>query len=195
MKDGAKTDDGDLVASAKGGDTDAFAELLNRYSQRVYMTAYHILRNPDDALDVTQDAYVRAWKSMSNFEGPGSFGAWVSRIASNAAIDIVRRRTAHPNAEMGDGPMHIDAASRTTPKAAEAPGDAHDRAAMKAAFDRALDLLSPEHRAVILLKEVEDLSYKEIADQIGCSAGTVMSRLFYARKKLQEELRGFYDDL
>lgn len=159
------------------------------------MIALHITRNEEDALDVAQDAFVRAWKALSKFDGTSPFASWVSRIASNAAIDLIRRRNAHPSTGFEAAPMAIDAGSRTTPKSPEAPGASLDRAAMRDAFETALATLSPEHRAVILLKEVEDLSYQEIADSVDCSIGTVMSRLFYARRKLQVELKDFYEKL
>src|SRR5262249_51794285 len=94
----------------------------------------------------------------------------------------------HPQTEIPDQGMKVDAASQTTPAAAEEPGSSVDRDFLRGRLDAALAQLSPEHRAVIVLKEVEDLSYQEIADEIGCSLGTVMSRLFYARKKLQHLL-------
>ena len=91
--------------------------------------------------------------------------------------------------------MAIDAASRTTPAPPARPGDSLDRAEMRARFEQALGTLSADHRAVVVLKEIEDFSYQEIADSVGCSLGTVMSRLFYARKKLQDQLRDFYEEL
>ncbi len=159
------------------------------------MLANHVVRNPEEALDLTQEAFIRAWKSLAKFDGKASFGSWISRITTNASIDLLRRRQAHPQTEFEAVPMAIDAASRTTPSQPERPGVSVERREMRERFDRALATLSPEHRAVIVLKEVEDRSYKEIADSVGCTIGTVMSRLFYARKKLQSELRDLYEEL
>jgi len=188
-------DEADLVAKSRGGDTQAFDRLITLHRDRVYMIANHILRNNDDALDVAQETFLRAWKNLSRFDGSASLGSWLSRIATNASIDLIRRRQVRPQTEFESAPMSIDAASRTTPAQPAKPGDSIDRTEIRERFARALGTLSPEHRAVVVLKEVEDLSYQEIADSVGCSIGTVMSRLFYARKKLQNELRDLYDEL
>lgn len=188
-------DEGELLARSRAGDTRAFDTLITRHRDRVYMVANHILRNPDDAFDVAQETFVRAWRNLARFDGAASLASWLSRIATNAAIDVVRRRQAHPQEEFEALPQTIDAASRTTPARPPKPGESLDRAEMRARFEAALGTLSPDHRAVIVLKEIEDLSYQEIADAVGCSIGTVMSRLFYARRKLQDQLREFYEQL
>lgn len=195
MGSGEMADEAGLVARSRLGDTRAFDQLITLHRDRIYMIANHILRNNDDALDVTQETFLRAWKNLARFDGTASLGSWLSRIASNASIDLIRRRQSHPQTEFEAAPMAIDAASRTTPSQPSKPGDNLDRAEMRERFERALATLSPEHRAVIVLKEIDDLSYQEIADAVGCSIGTVMSRLFYARKKLQNELRDFYEQL
>lgn len=188
-------DEGDLVERSKRGDTRAFDQLVTTHRERIYMVAYHIVRNSEEALDVSQETFLRAWKGLARFDGTASLRSWLSRIATNAAIDVVRRRQAHPQTEFEATPMNIDAASRTTPAQPETPGDGLDRAEIRERFQRAIDTLSPEHRAVILFKEVEDLSYQEIADRMECSIGTVMSRLFYARKNLQNQLRDLHEEL
>jgi RNA polymerase sigma-70 factor (ECF subfamily) len=195
METGDLANEAELLKRSRGGDTRAFDQLVTIHRERVHMVAYQILRNQEEALDVAQDTFLRAWKGLARFDGTSSLRSWLSRIATNAAIDVVRRRNAHPSAEFEAAPMAIDAASRTTPGQPERPGENMDRAEMRGRFDRALATLSAEHRAVILLKEVEDFSYQEIADSVGCSLGTVMSRLFYARKKLQDQLREFYEQL
>ncbi len=188
-------DEADLLTRSRRGDTRAFDQLITLHRARVFMVAYHILRNNEEALDVAQETFLRAWKNLVRFDGSASLRSWLSRIATNASIDVVRRRQAHPQTEFEAVPMAIDAASRTTPGQPAPPGDSLDRAEMRARFEQALGTLSAEHRAVILLKEIEDLSYQEIADSVGCSIGTVMSRLFYARKKLQDQLRDLYEQL
>jgi len=189
------TDEPDLVKKSRDGDTSAFDRLITLHRDRVYMIANNILRNSEDALDVAQDTFLRAWKNLSRFDGSASFGGWISRIATNASIDLIRRRQSRPQTEFEVAPMAIDAASRTTPHRPSKPGESIDQSEIRERFQAALATLSPEHRAVIVLKEVEDLSYQEIADAVGCSIGTVMSRLFYARKKLQTELRDLYEEL
>jgi RNA polymerase sigma-70 factor (ECF subfamily) len=188
-------DEHDLVRKSRAGDTSAFDRLITLHRDRVHMIANHILRNNEDALDVAQDTFLRAWKNLARFDGSAPFGSWISRIATNASIDLIRRRQAHPQSEFEAAPMAIDAASRTTPSQPPKPGESIDRSEIRERFQLALGTLSPEHRAVIVLKEIEDLSYQEIADSVGCSIGTVMSRLFYARKKLQTELRDLYEEL
>ncbi|MDD5200758.1 MAG: sigma-70 family RNA polymerase sigma factor [Terrimicrobiaceae bacterium] len=195
MVSGELANEADLLAQSRLGNTRAFDRLITLHRDRVYMVAYHILRNNEEALDVVQESFLRAWKGLARFDGTASLGSWLSRIASNASIDVIRRRQAHPQTEFEAVPMAIDAASRTTPAQPAKPGESVDQAEIRERFERALGTLSPEHRAVILLKEIEDLSYQEIADTVGCSIGTVMSRLFYARKKLQTELRDLYEEL
>ena len=195
MGDVDPADETGLVKRSQAGDTEAFGRLVTLNRDRVYMIATQMLRNSDDALDIVQETFLRAWKSLARFDGAATFGSWVARIATNASIDLIRRRQAHPQTEIESAPMTIDAASRTTPSRPAKPGESIDRAEIRERFEAALGTLSPEHRAVIVLKELEDLSYQEIADSVGCSIGTVMSRLFYARKKLQSQLRDLYEEL
>ena len=195
MGSGETGDVSELVEQSRRGDTRAFDRLITLHRDRVYMIASHILRNHDDALDVTQETFLRAWKNLARFDGASPLGSWLSRIASNASIDLIRRRQSHPQTEFESAPMAIDAASRTTPSQPAKPGESLDRAQLRERFQQALGTLSADHRAVIVLKEIEDLSYQEIADAVGCTIGTVMSRLFYARKKLQNELRDLYEQL
>ncbi len=191
----APEDDAPLIVKSRAGDTSAFDELMTRHRSRVYMVTYSIIRNPDDALDLTQETFIRAWKSLERLDGNTQFVSWLCRIGRNAAIDLLRKKQVRPQSELELGPMKIDAASRTTPVQPDRPGASVERGEFYERFERALATLSPEHREVIVLKEVEDLAYKEIAEVVGCSMGTVMSRLFYARKKMQIELRDLHDEL
>ncbi len=184
-----------LLAGARAGDTRAFDALITLHREKIYMHIYQIVRNEEDALDLTQETFIRAWKSLPRFDGKASLTSWLYRIATNASIDLCRKRQHRPQTELETGPMHIDAASRTTPFQPDAPGTGHDRAEIRRRVDLAFAELSPEHRAVIALKEIEDLSYEEIAHRVGCSVGTVMSRLFYARKKLQSLLSDLHEEL
>lgn len=187
--------DTDLLARARGGDVRAFDELITRNREKVYMRVYYMIGNAEDALDLTQDVFLRAWKSLPRFDGRGLFSSWVKRIATNAAIDLCRRRKYRPQVEVDEGSMRIDPASHTTPSVPEEPGAGMDRAEVRRRIEEAISRLSPEHRVVMVLKELEDLSYKEIANEVGCSKGTVMSRLFYARRKLQAMLKDIYEEL
>ncbi len=184
-----------LLARAQSGDTAAFDNLITRHRERVYMHVFQIVRNEEDALDLTQETFIRAWKSLPRFDVAIPFASWLHKIATNAAIDLCRRRQVRPQTEIESGAMKIDPASRTTPSTPEAPGARLDRAEIKRRVEKAFEALSPEHRAVIVLKEIEDLSYEEIARHLNCSPGTVMSRLFHARKKLQRLLRDLHEEL
>lgn len=184
-----------LLAEARAGDTRAFDALITLHREKIYMHIYQIVRNEEDALDLTQETFIRAWKSLPRFDGKASLTSWLYRIATNAGIDLCRRRQHRPQTELETGPMHIDAASHTTPSQPETPGSGLDRAEIRRRVEQAFAELSPEHRAVISLKEMEDLSYEEIAQRVGCSVGTVMSRLFYARKKLQTLLSDLHEEI
>jgi RNA polymerase sigma-70 factor (ECF subfamily) len=185
----------ELLIRAQRGDTSAFDNLITLNRERIYMHTFQIVRNEEDALDLTQETFIRAWKALAGFDRAAPFSSWLHRIATNAAIDLCRRRRIRPQAEIESGSMKIDPASRTTPSTSEAPGASLDRAEIKRRVEEAFSALSPEHRAVVVLKEIEDLSYQEIAQHLGCSMGTVMSRLFYARKKLQTLLRDLHEEL
>lgn len=191
---GDDPEEASLLAQARSGDTRAFDALITRHRERIYMHAYQIVRNEEDALDVTQETFIRAWKSLPRFDGKASLISWLYRISTNAGIDVCRRRQSRPQTELDSGPMKIDAASHTTPSQPDAPGAGHDRAEIRRRVEAAFAELSLEHRAVISLKELEDLSYEEIAQRVGCSVGTVMSRLFYARKKLQSLLSDLHEE-
>ncbi len=195
MTGDAASDEADQVRDARSGDPAAFDILVKRHQERIYMISYHMLRNHDDALDVVQDSFLRAWKALDRFDGKASFSSWITRIATNASIDVIRRRQSRPASDIDAQSLQPAAGSRTTPSQAAKPGTGMDLAQMRARYDQALLTLSPEHRAVLVLKEVDELSYHEIADAVGCSMGTVMSRLFYARKKMQSELKDIYEEL
>jgi RNA polymerase sigma-70 factor, ECF subfamily len=184
-----------LLARAQSGDTAAFDNLITLHRERIYMHLFQILRNEEDALDLTQETFIRAWKSLKRFDAAAPFSSWLHRIATNAAIDLCRRRQVRPQTQISSGTLKIDPASRTTPSRPEVPGTSLDRAEIKRRVEEAFTALSAEHRAVIVLKEIEDLSCEEIARHLGCSMGTVMSRVFYARKKLQTLLRDLHEEL
>ena len=187
--------DEELVRRSKLGNTRAFDELVTRHRRRIFALVYQMLGSADEAMDVAQEVFIRAWQSLEGFDGRHAFSTWLHRIATNRAIDICRMRARRPQGEWSETPDGIDVASRTTPSTPERPGDSIDRAEVQRRIDAALATLSPDHRAVLVLREIEDLSYEEIAERVGCSHGTVMSRLFHARRKMQLELRDFYERL
>jgi RNA polymerase sigma-70 factor, ECF subfamily len=187
----------DLVKRCQAGDTEAFDELVARYRTRVFSMIYNMVHNEQDAWDLAQDSFVKAWKSIKRFRGRSSFYTWLYRIVMNVTIDWVRKKQVKPAAEFNDATQlkEIDPASKTVPKADALPYEKMERSEIRERIDQAVAQLTPEHRAVILMKEIEEMQYHEIAEALGCSIGTVMSRLFYARKKLQNLLRDVYENI
>jgi len=188
----------DLVKQCQAGQTEAFDELVTRYRTRVFAMIYNMVHNEQDAWDLAQESFIKAWKSIKRFRGQSSFYTWIYRIVMNVTIDWLRKKQVKgAGAEFDDTIQlkEIDPASRTVPKADPLPQERMERAEIRAKIDKAIAQLSPEHRAVILMKEIEEMQYHEIAETLGCSIGTVMSRLFYARKKLQNLLRDVYENV
>jgi RNA polymerase sigma-70 factor, ECF subfamily len=188
----------DLVRRAQAGDTGAFDELVSRVRNRVFGMIYNMVHNEQDAWDLAQDSFVKAWKSIARFRGQSSFYTWIYRIVMNVTIDWLRKKQVKgAGAEFDDAIQlkEIDPASRTVPHAEPLPHERMEHEEIHNRIERAIAQLSPEHRAVILMKEIENMQYHEIAESLGCSIGTVMSRLFYARKKLQDLLRDVYENV
>jgi RNA polymerase sigma-70 factor (ECF subfamily) len=188
----------DLVKRCQKGDSGAFDELVIRYRTRVFGMVYNMVHNEQDAWDLAQDSFLKAWKSIGRFRGKSSFYTWLYRIVMNVTIDWVRKKQIKGSgAEFDDAIQlkEIDPASKTVPKQDALPSEKMEQGEIRAQIDRAIAQLSPEHRAVILMKEIEDMQYNEIAEALDCSIGTVMSRLFYARKKLQNLLRDVYENI
>jgi RNA polymerase sigma-70 factor (ECF subfamily) len=165
----------------------AFEELVSRYHQKVYMVILGMLRNREDALEVAQETFLRAYRKIGGFQGGSSFYTWIYRIGVNLAIDAQRRQKRNPleYRERMDGLLESQDEVARDPFA-----DVQDRE-LRENLIRALNELTPEHKAVIVLRTIEGLSYKDIGAILGCSEGTVMSRLHYARKKLHDKLRSF----
>jgi RNA polymerase sigma-70 factor (ECF subfamily) len=186
-----------LVARCQNGDTAAFNELVTRYRQRAFAMIYHMVRNEQDAWDLTQDGFLKAWKSIGRFRGQSSFYTWLYRILTNITIDWLRRKQIEGGTELDDtiALRGVEPGALTAPREEPAPAAQLSDKEIRERIDAAIERLSAEHRAVIILREIEGLEYQEIADAIGCSLGTVMSRLFYARKKLQTMLKDVYANL
>jgi RNA polymerase sigma-70 factor (ECF subfamily) len=179
--------DWELVQKCKGGEMGAFQELVSRYHQKIYMVILGLLRNREDALEVAQETFFRAYRKIKGFHGDSSFYTWLYRIAVNIAIDSQRRQKRNP-LEFRDTMEGIFEEQNEVAK--DPFSDAHDRE-LRERLVSAINDLTPEHKAVIIFRAVEGLSYRDIAEILGCSEGTVMSRLHYARKKLQEKLSAF----
>ena len=188
----------DLVKRCQAGETEAFDELVTRYRTRVFGMIYNMVHNEQDAWDLAQESFLKAWKSIGRFRGQSSFYTWIYRIVMNVTIDWLRKKQVKGGgAEFDDAIQlrEIDPASKTVPNTEALPHQAMERDEIRTRIEKAIGQLSPEHRAVILMKEIDEMQYHEIAEALGCSIGTVMSRLFYARKKLQSLLRDVYENV
>ena len=188
----------DLVKRCQDGDSEAFDELVVRYRTRVFGMIYNMVHSEQDAWDLAQDSFLKAWKSIKRFRGQSSFYTWIYRIVMNVTIDWLRKKQIKAGgAEFDDSIQlkEVDPASKTSPKPDSLPSEVMEQREIRGEIDKAIAQLSPEHRAVILMKEIDGMQYHEIAEALGCSIGTVMSRLFYARKKLQNLLRDCYENI
>jgi RNA polymerase sigma-70 factor, ECF subfamily len=186
-------DAADAVRRARAGDVDAFGLLMKAYHDKVYGILIGMIRHADDARDVSQQVWVKVWNKLDSFKGDADFYTWLYRVASFAALDFIRKR----NRKQESGLLEeIEPArspdSETAPSVVSRPDKELEQAEVQAAFNAALDLLSPEHRLALTLREVEGMAYDEIARVMKCRKGTVMSRIFYARKHMQEHLREWH---
>ncbi len=180
-------DDRELIRRCQDGDVAAFEPLVEKYRQRVWRLAYQILRDREEAWDCAQEAFVRAFSSLSSFRGQSAFYTWLFRITVNVATDRHRSRGARTRA-FGGEPVSDEEWERTAADAEEGPDDAALRSEERERIERALDSLPPKARTIIILSDIEGLSYREIAAVLNCPMGTVMSRLHNARRRLRERL-------
>jgi RNA polymerase sigma-70 factor (ECF subfamily) len=181
----AEADESDLIRRAKKGDPRAFGSLVERYQRRVVSVAFAVVHNQEDAHELAQETFIRAYENIGGFESRSSFSTWLYRIAANIAIDFRRREGRHTVLRGEDAENEF---SRMPSERGDSFHEA-SRRELSARLRDALKELTPEHRAVILLREVEGLSYDEISEVLNCPRGTVMSRLHYARNRLREILK------
>ena len=178
----------DLVARSQGGDSRAFEDLVTRHRGRVYAMIQNMVKNDADAWDLSQEVFLKVWKALPKFEARAKFSTWLYRIVHNVVYDWMRKRKLKSAGEFDDTLMkesQIAVGARTTPTQEAQPDDALRNDELRVRIEEAMAKLSPEQQEVVLLREVQGMDYKEIADVMDISIGTVMSRLFYARKKLQ----------
>jgi RNA polymerase sigma-70 factor (ECF subfamily) len=192
-----EVDDLALVNKARAGDAGAFEALVVRFQRKVYAVALGIVRDPDQAWDISQEAFVRVHGHLAEFKGESSFSTWVLRITSHLAIDSLRRERKNRRDDLED--VREEALAEggegilATPLGLD-PGDNLLRRELAGRMQAALDGLPEIHRTILVLREVEGLSYEELAERLGIQKGTVMSRLFHARKKMQAALADYDHD-
>lgn len=183
--------DSELIRDTRNGDKEAFRDLVERYQRKILSLLVGMMNNQDDALELTQETFVKAFENLARFKGESSFYTWLYRIAVNLAIDARRKQRRARNVSLEE-PMGEDGSELGSMLADEKVPEPFQEARSAQIGQRvrqAINELTPDHKAVIVLREVEGLSYEDISRVMQCSKGTVMSRLHYARKKLQARLR------
>src|SRR3990172_2525032 len=189
-----EADDLALVSRAKTGDPESFRALLVRYQKKVYAVALGIVKDRDLAWDVAQEAFVRVHQHLGDFKGEASFSTWVLRIGAHLAIDAVRRERASSKEDIDDvkdADVERGGEGLLATTLGNDPQKNLLRRELAGKMAEALAQLPEKHRVILVLREVEGLSYEELAERLGIHKGTVMSRLFHARKKMQALLREY----
>ena len=173
-----------LVEAARRGDTSAFEEMVWRHRDKIYGRAFSMVRNEQQALDLSQDAWIKAWQRLDQFQGDSSFLTWLTRITINLCLDFLRKEKRVHSESIEQLEEDFGGIERQLPVENPNPTERLERADLRARIDQALDQLSDSHRTVLVLYEFEHLDYRTISERMSCSIGTVMSRLFYARRKM-----------
>ena len=194
-----EADDRSLVERGRKGDHAAFRELVERYQRKVFALAYGMVHDPEDAQELTQEAFIKAYRNLDRFHGSSSFYTWLYRITVNVCIDFLRKskRTSgsvdyddriahHEEIERSDFPLVSTMGTQT-------PDRMNRRRELGEQIQKAIAALSESHRKVILLREIQGMSYAEIAETLDVPKGTVMSRLHHARQNLQKMLRPYVE--
>lgn len=182
-----EADDRPLVERARQRDQGAFEELVRKHQSRIYGLCYHLTSNHDDANDLAQDSFIKAWNALPGFRGDASFVTWLYRIATNNCLThLKQRRNSLPHFSLNDLDSHaendptlVELVSHHTPRRDSQLNELQKR------LNDAMQKLSEEHRTVVTMHDIQGMSHVEIAEVLGCNPGTVRSRLFYARQQLQ----------
>jgi RNA polymerase sigma-70 factor, ECF subfamily len=184
--------EGELVRLAQAGDVDAYGELMRRYQGRIYGLVYNMTGNAQDAEDLVQEVFVKAFSAIKRFKQKSSFYTWLHRSAVNRTINYLKKRKRREalslneiDPAVGVDPVYLDTVARSSPFSDVSLNELQKK------LNTALQVLSDKHRAVVVLHDIQGVKHDEIARMLGCSAGTVRSRLFYARQLLQAELAEF----
>jgi RNA polymerase sigma factor (sigma-70 family) len=188
----AQAHDVALVKAARDGEMRAYDELVQRYQERIYATIYHMTSNHEDANDLAQETFIKAYSALKSFKGDSSFYTWIYRIAVNKTINFLKQRKNKVSLSLNDldfnvenDPELVAFVSDKTPRRDIALGELQEK------LNAAMQKLSDVHRMVVTLHDVQGLSHEEIANIMDCNVGTVRSRLFYARQQLQAYLSDY----
>jgi RNA polymerase sigma-70 factor (ECF subfamily) len=174
----------------------AYDTLVLRHRNRIFAMIRNMTHNDADAWDLSQEVFIKAWNALPSFEAKAKFTTWLYRISHNVVYDWNRRRKHEHVGELNDEVLQaarIDPSAIAIPHVGDSPDQRMEMSELKKKIEAAFEKISHEHRQIVILKDVQGLSYKEIADVTGCTIGTVMSRLFYARQKLQTLLKDEYE--
>jgi RNA polymerase sigma-70 factor (ECF subfamily) len=180
-------DDREAVRRVQAGDREAFEPLVEKYKRKVFRLAYQVVRDQEEALDIAQEAFVKAYRALPAFKGDSAFYTWLFRITMNVALDRKRQRATRARS-FGAEDVPPEEWERTATSSDPDPEDVASGAERRERIRKGLDSLSEHHRTIIILSDIEGLQYREIADVLGIPMGTVMSRLHHARKRLREIL-------
>lgn len=179
-----------LINEVIDGNTDSYREIVIRYEKKVVGIAYGIVHNEHDAMDIAQEVFLKVYRSLDKFRGQSKFFTWLYRITVNMSIDFKRKKTRKSTVTYdGDIKFMNEIPGRSTSPS--------KKLFIKEVYNKlndAIEVLPEDQKATLVLREIENLSYQEIADILKCSTGTVMSRLFYARKKLRDMLKPYLSD-
>lgn len=178
----------ELVLRAQRGDQDAFAQLVEANQNKIYALALRMSGHPEDAADLAQEAFLRAWRSLPSFQGDSSFATWLYRLTSNLCIDFLRQEKRKRAAVTVTSLDEEESSAVDVPDHRFTPQNELERKELQQAVGKAILLLSDEHRQVLVLRELEGLSYSEIAQQLDLEEGTVKSRIARARISLKNIL-------
>ncbi len=171
------------IASARNGDEAAFGELVQKYQKRVYALTVRMCPTPELAEEAAQEAFLSAWQGLPFFRGDAAFSTWLYRLASNACVDLLRKERRHQGTSLDD-----DTVGAEIPDTKPTPEEAAETKELRAQIEAGLRQLSPEHRAVLILREIQQLNYEEIADALSLDLGTVKSRISRGRRQLRNFL-------
>jgi len=177
-----------LISRCQQGDQEALKEIFNQYHQKVYRIAYGVVRQREEALDIVQEVFIKLFRSIRQFQGKSRFYTYLYRMTMNTAIDHTRKMKKVPSFSMDE-----EEGFQLSDDAERRPDRILDHKELEARVKWAMDQLSPDQKAVLIFREVEGFSYQEIAEATGSSIGTVMSRLHYGRKKVQELLKDYVE--